>query len=249
MSPPEAVAAGAPGATPPEVAAGAPGATPPTPSTAAAAEGLPARDDVVALADADPRTTRVRQALADAGAEADVVVLDHVARSPEDLADELGVPVGALVRCHLLLVEEEDPSAPTATRYGGEPDEGPWPPPAGGAERRAAGDAEVPAVLVLAPQRRRVRATDVAGAASGLGVTAVRAAAPHEVLALTGCAPEDLPPTGLPTDVLRVDVVLVDTALGDHAVLWAPAGRPGTAMSTSYEELLRITLGHPVELS
>ncbi|MEJ5868940.1 YbaK/EbsC family protein [Pseudokineococcus sp. 5B2Z-1] len=240
MSPPEAVAAGTPGATPP---------TPPTPSTAAAAEGPPARDDVVALADADPRTTRVRQALADAGAEADVVVLDHVARSPEDLADELGVPVGALVRCHLLLVEEEDPAAPTATRYDDELDEDPRPPLAGGAERRGAGDAEVPAVLVLAPQRRRVRATDVAGAASGLGVTAVRAAAPHEVLALTGCAPEDLPPTGLPTDALRVDVVLVDTALGDHAVLWAPAGRPGTAMSTSYEELLRITLGHPVELS
>jgi len=200
-------------------------------------------DEVVAGADADPCVTRVRQALADAGAEADVVVLDHAPRSPEDLADELGAPLGALVRCHLLLVEAADLTAPSATRYGGGLDEPSGSPPAGG-------DADATrAVLVLAPQGRRVLAAGVAEALAGLGVDGVRRATAGEVRSLTGCSPQDLPPTGLLTDRLLVEAVLVDTALGDHAVLWASAGRPGTALTTSYEELLRITLGHPVALS
>lgn len=200
-------------------------------------------DEVVAGADADPCVRRVRQALADTGAEADVVVLDHAPRSPEDLADELGAPLGALVSCHLLLVEAADLTAPTATRYGGGLDEPSHLPPVGE-------DDDAPrVVLVLAPQGRRVLAADVAEAVAGLGVDGVRHATADEVLSLTGCSPQDLPPTGLPSDGVRVEAVLVDTALGGHAVLWARAGRPGTALNTSYGELLRITLGHPVALS
>ncbi|WP_299037286.1 YbaK/EbsC family protein [uncultured Pseudokineococcus sp.] len=221
----------------------APEAVPTVERPAPAPRGVDLGDEVVAGADADPCVTRVRQALADSGAEADVVVLDHAPRSPEDLADELGVPLGALVRCHLLLVEAADLTAPSATSYGGGLDEPSDPVP-------AAGDGDpARAVLVLAARERRLLAADVAEAVAGLGVDGVRHATEGEVRALTGCSTQDLPPTGLPGDCVDVEAVLVDTALGDHAVLWAPAGRPGTALSTSYGELLRITLGHPVALS
>ncbi|MEJ5944467.1 YbaK/EbsC family protein [Pseudokineococcus basanitobsidens] len=203
-------------------------------------------DEVVTGAEVDPRVTRVRHALADAGADADVVVLDHAPRSADDLAAQVGAPAGALVRCHLLLAEEVD--------VGGRAQEGPdgeQEGPDGETTTPAAPSAGAPVrvLLVVAPVGRRLLLSQVAEAATGLGVGSVRRPPPREVRALTGSSPEDLPPLGLPGDRLVVEAVLVDTALREHEVLWVPAGRPGTLLAVGHDELLRLTLGHPVELA
>ena len=41
----------------------------------------------------------------------------------------------------------------------------------------------------------------------------------------------------------------VDIALSRYDVVWAAAGHPHTVFPTSYEELVRITGGQPVEVS
>lgn len=40
----------------------------------------------------------------------------------------------------------------------------------------------------------------------------------------------------------------VDVALAPHADIWIPAGHPHAVFRTRYDELLRLTGGHPVEL-
>ncbi|MEJ5914828.1 YbaK/EbsC family protein [Pseudokineococcus sp. 1T1Z-3] len=214
------------------------------------AEGLD--DEVVAGAQADPVVTRVRQALADVGAEADVVVLDHAPRSLEDLAAEVGAPAGALVRCTLLLVAE-DPCA--EVHHGEHPALPLAPTPQPEAEGDLRDDAgagpttrPVRAVMVLAPAESPVRAADVAEAAAGLGAVVVRPAPGDVVRDLTGTDPDETPPVGTAADGrLVVEAVLVDTTLGAHERLWTPAGRAGTVLTLGHDELLRITLGHPVE--
>ncbi|ROP43106.1 aminoacyl-tRNA deacylase [Pseudokineococcus lusitanus] len=218
----------------------APVATAPTPARAPA--GAPADaaapDPVVLDAAADPVVTAVRQALADVGAQADVVVLDHppgsaadlareVPGSAADLAREVGAPAGAVARCALLLADPADPPR-----------------------------ARTRAVLVVLVAARPLRTDEVVRLVASRGLPGLRPATAAEVVRLCGCPPEDLPPVGLPLPgadagraALEVVDVLVDAALAAHPRLWAPAGRPGTALQVSSEELLRITAGRPVELA
>jgi prolyl-tRNA editing enzyme YbaK/EbsC (Cys-tRNA(Pro) deacylase) len=207
----------------------APVATAPTPARAPA--GAPADaaapDPVVLDAAADPVVTAVRQALADVGAQADVVVLDHPPGSAADLAREVRAPAGAVARCALLLADPADPPR-----------------------------ARTRAVLVVLVAARPLRTDEVVRLVASRGLPGLRPATAAEVVRLCGCPPEDLPPVGLPLPgadagraALEVVDVLVDAALAAHPRLWAPAGRPGTALQVSSEELLRITAGRPVELA
>ncbi len=207
----------------------APVATAPTPARAPA--GAPADaaapDPVVLDAAADPVVTAVRQALADVGAQADVVVLDHPPGSAADLAREVGAPAGAVARCALLLADPADPPR-----------------------------ARTRAVLVVLVAARPLRTDEVVRLVASRGLPGLRPATDAEVVRLCGCPPEALPPVGLPLPgadagraALEVVDVLVDAALAAHPRLWAPAGRPGTALQVSSEELLRITAGRPVELA
>ncbi|WP_432547784.1 aminoacyl-tRNA deacylase [Kineococcus haloalkalitolerans] len=61
---------------------------------------------------------------------------------------------------------------------------------------------------------------------------------------LTGAAPGSAAPVGLPAAL----TTFVDVALAVHPVVQVPAGHPRAVFRTRYDELLRLTAGHPVEL-
>ena len=60
----------------------------------------------------------------------------------------------------------------------------------------------------------------------------------------TGFVIGGVPPVGH----LRPLQTLVDVALAGYDQVWAAAGHPRTVFPTRYDELLRITAGHPVEV-
>ena len=80
--------------------------------------------------------------------------------------------------------------------------------------------------------------------AAVLGLSAVDLLGDAEVLRRTGSVLGSTSPVGL-TDALTT---YVDVAVAPHATIWVPAGHPHAVFGTRYDELLRLTGGHPVEI-
>ena len=96
-------------------------------------------------------------------------------------------------------------------------------------------------LLVLTSGAHRV---DTDALAARLGADAVDRAPAALVRAATGYAIGGVAPVGHPSP-LRT---LVDVDLGRHAVVWAAAGHPHAVFSTTFDELVRLTGGTPVEV-
>jgi prolyl-tRNA editing enzyme YbaK/EbsC (Cys-tRNA(Pro) deacylase) len=96
-------------------------------------------------------------------------------------------------------------------------------------------------LLVLTSGAHRVN-TDLI--AETLGATKVKRATPDFVRTATGQVIGGVSPVGHPAPIKT----LIDTWLGKHEVVWAAAGHPHTIFPTSFEELVRITGGMPVEV-
>ncbi|MBB2912790.1 prolyl-tRNA editing enzyme YbaK/EbsC (Cys-tRNA(Pro) deacylase) [Streptosporangium becharense] len=102
-------------------------------------------------------------------------------------------------------------------------------------------DADGEPLLVLTSGAHRVNTDLVAGA---VGAAKVRRASPDFVRAATGQVIGGVGPVGHPSPIRT----LVDTWLGKHEVVWAAAGHPHTVFPTSFDELVRLTGGTPVEV-
>jgi prolyl-tRNA editing enzyme YbaK/EbsC (Cys-tRNA(Pro) deacylase) len=102
----------------------------------------------------------------------------------------------------------------------------------------AAGDNPV---LVLTSGAHRV---DTALVARHLGVERLERASPDFVREHTGQAIGGVAPIGHPTPL----PTYVDRWLERHDVVWAAAGHPHAVFPTSYDELLRLTGGEPVDV-
>jgi prolyl-tRNA editing enzyme YbaK/EbsC (Cys-tRNA(Pro) deacylase) len=168
-----------------------------------------------------PSVVRVRQALADLGAQGRLRVLDGSARTAKDAAASLDVEVGQIASS--LLFRTVPPVLD---------------PGHGRHEREAA---EEP-LLVLTSGGHRV---DTHKVADLLGVAGLDRATPEDVRSATGFAIGGVAPVGHPQP-LRT---LVDVALARYEVVWAAAGHPYVVFSTTYDELVRITGGQPAEVA
>lgn len=96
-------------------------------------------------------------------------------------------------------------------------------------------------LLVLTSGAHTVDTDRLAGA---LDVVTVTRADADMVRAATGFPIGGVAPLGHPAPLQTV----VDTALGRYDVVWAAAGTPHAVFPTTYEELLRMTGGHPMEV-
>lgn len=96
-------------------------------------------------------------------------------------------------------------------------------------------------VLILTSGAHRVDTDHVAAL---LEVDRLDQATPEFVRERTGFAIGGVAPVAHSEPVQT----LVDVALASHDQVWAAAGHPRTVFPTRYDELLRITGGHPVEV-
>ncbi|MEV5503761.1 YbaK/EbsC family protein, partial [Nonomuraea fuscirosea] len=83
----------------------------------------------------------------------------------------------------------------------------------------------------------------LASATTG-GAERVRRATPEFVRQATGQPIGGVAPVGHPAPVRT----LVDTWLSKHEVVWAAGGHPHTVFPTTFDELVRITGGTPVDV-
>ena len=97
-------------------------------------------------------------------------------------------------------------------------------------------------LLILTSGAHRV---DTARVAAEVGVEKLGRADPEFVYASTGQRIGGVAPVGHPKPVRT----LVDTALEPYEVVWAAAGHAHTVFPTSFDELVRITGGTPLEVS
>lgn len=102
-------------------------------------------------------------------------------------------------------------------------------------------DADGAPLLVLTSGAHRV---DVDLIARSAGAGTVRRATPEFVRQATGQPIGGVAPVGHPSPVRT----LVDTWLSKHDVVWAAGGHPHTVFPTSFDELVRITGGTPVDV-
>ncbi|MEV4566469.1 YbaK/EbsC family protein [Nonomuraea sp. NPDC049419] len=102
-------------------------------------------------------------------------------------------------------------------------------------------DADGAPLLVLTSGAHRV---DVELIARTAGAERVRRATPEFVRAATGQPIGGVAPVGHPTPVRT----LVDNWLSKHEVVWAAGGHPHTVFPTTFDELVRITGGTPVDV-
>ncbi|MEV0616021.1 YbaK/EbsC family protein [Nonomuraea sp. NPDC050404] len=102
-------------------------------------------------------------------------------------------------------------------------------------------DADGAPLLVLTSGAHRV---DVELIAREVGVERVRRATPEFVRQATGQPIGGVAPVGHPAPVRT----LVDNWLGKHEVVWAAGGHPHTIFPTTFDELVRITGGTPVDV-
>lgn len=98
------------------------------------------------------------------------------------------------------------------------------------------------ALLILTSGAHRV---DTAKVAAELGVEKIRRADPDFVYASTGQRIGGVAPVGHPQPIRT----LIDTALAPYDVVWAAAGHAHTVFPTSFDELVRITSGTPLDVS
>jgi len=101
--------------------------------------------------------------------------------------------------------------------------------------------AEPEPLLVLTSGAHRV---DTAKVANLIGVDRLDRADADFVRDRTGFAIGGVAPVGHPTPVRT----LIDVSLSQHAEIWAAAGHPRSVFRTSYDQLLRLTGGSPVEV-
>jgi prolyl-tRNA editing enzyme YbaK/EbsC (Cys-tRNA(Pro) deacylase) len=101
--------------------------------------------------------------------------------------------------------------------------------------------AEPEALLVLTSGAHRV---DTVKVAELIGVERLDRADAGFVRDRTGFAIGGVAPVGHPLPVRTV----VDVSLSQHAEIWAAAGHPRSVFRTSYDQLLRLTGGTPVEV-
>jgi prolyl-tRNA editing enzyme YbaK/EbsC (Cys-tRNA(Pro) deacylase) len=106
---------------------------------------------------------------------------------------------------------------------------------------KAAEADQADALLVLTSGAHRV---DTAKVADLIGVPRLDRADAAFVKDRTGFAIGGVAPVGHPQP-LRT---LVDVSLSQYPQIWAAAGHPRTVFRTSYDELLRVTGGTPVEV-
>lgn len=102
-------------------------------------------------------------------------------------------------------------------------------------------DADGAPLLVLTSGAHRV---DVELIARTAGVQKVRRATPEFVREATGQPIGGVAPVGHPAPVRT----LVDNWLDKHEVVWAAGGHPLTVFPTTFDELVRITGGTPVDV-
>lgn len=102
-------------------------------------------------------------------------------------------------------------------------------------------DAAGTPVLILTSGAHRV---DVALTAERIGVPRLRRASPEFVREHTGQVIGGVSPLGHPAPV----ATYVDRWLQRHPVVWAAAGHPATVFSTTFDELLGLTDGTPVDV-
>jgi prolyl-tRNA editing enzyme YbaK/EbsC (Cys-tRNA(Pro) deacylase) len=103
-------------------------------------------------------------------------------------------------------------------------------------------DADGAPLLVLTSGAHRVNTAKVG---AELGVGTLRRADPEFVYASTGQRIGGVAPVGHPRQITTV----VDTALRDYDIVWAAAGHAHTVFPTSFDELVRITSGTPLDVS
>jgi prolyl-tRNA editing enzyme YbaK/EbsC (Cys-tRNA(Pro) deacylase) len=102
-------------------------------------------------------------------------------------------------------------------------------------------DSDGAPLLVLTSGAHRV---NIAKVAAELGVGELRRADPEFVYASTGQRIGGVAPVGHPAPIRT----LVDTALQRHEVVWAAAGHVHTVFPTSFDELVRVTSGTPMDV-
>lgn len=96
-------------------------------------------------------------------------------------------------------------------------------------------------VLILTSGAHRV---DTARTAARVGLEALRRASPEFVREHTGQVIGGVSPIGHPGPV----PTYVDSWLRRYPVLWAAAGHPAAVFSTTYDELLTLTGGTPIDV-
>jgi len=105
-----------------------------------------------------------------------------------------------------------------------------------------AGDGTPPVpLLVLSSGGHRV---DTIKIADTLECAPLRQATPEEVRAWTGFAIGGVAPVGSLTPLRTV----VDVSLARYTVVWAAAGHSHSVFATTYDDLLTMTAGTPVEV-
>lgn len=103
-------------------------------------------------------------------------------------------------------------------------------------------DADGDPLLVLTSGAHRV---DTAKVAATIGAGTVRRATAEFVRKHTGQPIGGVAPLGHPKPVRT----LVDTALGGYDEIWAAGGIPHAVFPTTYDELVRVTAGTPVDVA
>jgi prolyl-tRNA editing enzyme YbaK/EbsC (Cys-tRNA(Pro) deacylase) len=102
-------------------------------------------------------------------------------------------------------------------------------------------DSDGEPVLILTSGAHRV---DTATCAAEIGGPPLERATPEFVRRHTGQAIGGVAPVGHPHPIRT----FVDRWLSEYDVVWAAAGHPHAVFDTSYEELLRLTDGGPVDV-
>ena len=97
-------------------------------------------------------------------------------------------------------------------------------------------------LLVLVSGAHRVDVDKVADLA---GLASVAQADPDYVRAQTGFAIGGVAPVGHPHPIRTI----IDVTLGRYDTVWAAAGHSHSVFATTYDELIRITGGHPMDVA
>ena len=103
-------------------------------------------------------------------------------------------------------------------------------------------EGELVPLLVLASGGHRV---DVDKVADLTGFASVEQADPAFVRERTGFAIGGVAPVGHPQHIRTI----VDVTLGRYSTVWAAAGHSHSVFATSYDELIRITGGQPMDVA
>jgi prolyl-tRNA editing enzyme YbaK/EbsC (Cys-tRNA(Pro) deacylase) len=164
-----------------------------------------------------PAVVRVREALTAFDVTTEVVVLDGAARTAAQAAAYLGVLTAQIANSLVFAVTPQRADPDTAPET-----------------------AAPEPLLMLASGAHRV---DTAKVADLLELDAMEMASAAMVREATGFVIGGVAPIGH----LQPVRTLVDVGLARYDAVWAAAGHPHAVFSTTYDELLRITGGQPIE--